>query len=192
MYITYIFQKLPVKYCSKARRLVLDNLQLILCNRVNVQEPHSKKTESSQSSNIIIEPRHDKTNKMSERPAKTQISLGIRPVWSESSLCAQWVAKVPRFLHPDSEDWSDWADAQADLSLRWAHLFRWFCHAHTHSLIVRFFVAKCASTVRAYTEYFNCNLKLQLLQNLQWITILCKGIDTGIRKMCVYGCNCVP
>ena len=26
------------------------------------------------------EPRHDKTNKM--RPAKTQISLGIRPVWS--------------------------------------------------------------------------------------------------------------
>ena len=38
------------------------------------------------------EPRHDKTNKVSVRPAKTQISLGIRPVWSESSLCAQWVA----------------------------------------------------------------------------------------------------
>ena len=37
-------------------------------------------------------------------PAKTQISLGIRPVWSESSLCAQWVAKDPRFLHADSED----------------------------------------------------------------------------------------
>ena len=34
------------------------------------------------------EPRHDKTNKMSVRPAKTQISLGIRPVWSESSLSA--------------------------------------------------------------------------------------------------------
>ena len=36
----------------------------------------------------IIEPRHEKTNKMSVRPAKTQISLGIRPVWSESSLSA--------------------------------------------------------------------------------------------------------
>ena len=36
----------------------------------------------------IHEPRHDKTNKMSVRPAKTQISLGIRPVWSESSLSA--------------------------------------------------------------------------------------------------------
>ena len=51
------------------------------------------------------EPWHDKTNKMSVRPAKTQISLGIRPVWSESSLSAQWIAKDPRFLHADSEDW---------------------------------------------------------------------------------------
>ena len=34
------------------------------------------------------EPRHVKTNKVSVRPAKTQISLGIRPVWSESSLPA--------------------------------------------------------------------------------------------------------
>ena len=59
---------------------------------------------------------------MSVRQAKTQISLGIRPVWSESSLFAQWVAKDPSFLHADSEDWSDWVDAQADLSLRWAHL----------------------------------------------------------------------
>ena len=32
------------------------------------------------------ERRHDKTNKVTERPAKTQISLGIRPVRSESSL----------------------------------------------------------------------------------------------------------
>ena len=35
-----------------------------------------------------IEPRHDKTNKVSVRPAKTQISLGICPIWSESSLSA--------------------------------------------------------------------------------------------------------
>ena len=38
------------------------------------------------------------------RPAKTQISMGICPVWSESSLCAQWVAKDTSFLHADSED----------------------------------------------------------------------------------------
>ena len=41
----------------------------------------------------------------------------LRSAWAsaqsdQSSLCAQWVAKGPRFLH---------ADAQADLSLRWAY-----------------------------------------------------------------------
>ena len=53
---------------------------------------------------LPYELRHDKTNNMSVRPAKTQISLGIRPVWSESSLCAEWVAKDPSFIHADSED----------------------------------------------------------------------------------------
>ena len=47
---------------------------------------------------IVYEPRHDNTNKMSVRPAKTQISLGIHPVWSESSLSAWrklWVFSYP-------------------------------------------------------------------------------------------------
>ena len=44
-----------------------------------------------------------KPTKWHVRPAKTQISLGIRRVWSESSLCAQWLAKGPSFLHADSE-----------------------------------------------------------------------------------------
>ena len=35
--------------------------------------------------------------------------------------CTQWVVKDPSFLHANSEDWSDWEDAQAELSLRWAH-----------------------------------------------------------------------
>ena len=64
---------------------------------------------------------------MSVRPAKTLITLDIRASAQsdQSSMCAQWVAKGPRFLHADSEDSDqtgrDWADAQADLSLRWAH-----------------------------------------------------------------------
>ena len=82
----------------------------------------------------VHEPPDDKTNKMNVHPAKTQISQGIRPVWSESSLCAQWVAMDPSFLQADSKD-SDQtrADAQADLSLRWAHMpFCWFCHEVAH------------------------------------------------------------
>ena len=73
------------------------------------------------------EPRHDKTNKTSVRPAKTQISLSIRPVWSESSLCAQWVAKDPRFLHADSED--------SDQTGRMPRLI-WVLAAHTLTLLV--------------------------------------------------------
>ena len=55
-------------------------------------------------------------------PAKTQISLGICPVWLEPSLCTVWVASDPRCLHVDSE-------AQADMSLHWSHRsFYCFCH----------------------------------------------------------------
>ena len=64
-----------------------------------------------------------KPSKWHVRPAKTQLSLGIRPVWSESSLCAQWVAKDPSFLHADSED-SDQislGSAQSDQSVRCPH-----------------------------------------------------------------------
>ena len=56
------------------------------------------------------------------RPAKTQISLGIRRVWSAQSDQVFAVRPVGSFLHADSEDWSNWADAKADLSLRWADM----------------------------------------------------------------------
>ena len=45
-----------------------------------------------------------KQTKWPVHPAKTQISLDINPVWSESLQCAQWVAEDPRFLYADSED----------------------------------------------------------------------------------------
>ena len=84
----------------------------------------------------LTEPPHDKTNKMPVRPAKAQISLGIRPVWSESSLSISlgnrpvwsvfavrtkkaWFLSYP--LSAKRRFWSDLADAQTDLSLRWAH-----------------------------------------------------------------------
>ena len=62
-----------------------------------------------------------KPTKWSVCPVNTQISLGLRSVWSESSLSAWWkLGSLPtHWVH--SEDWSDWTDAQADLSLRWAH-----------------------------------------------------------------------
>ena len=80
-------------------------------------------------SNLKNEPPHDKTNNVAVRSAKTQISLGIRPVWSESSLCAQWLAKDPSFFHVDSEDFDQtgrmpsWSESSLG-----AQSFCWFCH----------------------------------------------------------------
>ena len=55
------------------------------------------------------------------RPAKTQISLGIRPVWSvfPVRLKKAWVLSYP--LSVQRRLWSDLADAKADLTLRRAH-----------------------------------------------------------------------
>ena len=45
-----------------------------------------------------------------------------------------WVVSYP--LSAQRRLWSDWADAQADLSLRWAHMpFCWFCHEAAHIII---------------------------------------------------------
>ena len=61
-----------------------------------------------------------KTNKMTVRQAKTQISLGICPVWSEPSLCTQWVAKDLSFLHADSDDWVFTGRTATLLVLSWS------------------------------------------------------------------------
>ena len=68
-------------------------------------------------SNTIDESRHVKTNKMALRPAKTQISL-IRVF--AVRMKEAWVLSYP--LSAQRRLRSDWADAQADLSLRWAHI----------------------------------------------------------------------
>ena len=48
------------------------------------------------------------------RPAKVQISLGIRAVWSEPFMCALWISKDATFLHLHNEDRSDCTGARAE------------------------------------------------------------------------------
>ena len=97
-------------------------------------------------------------------PAKTQISLGIPPVWSESSLCAQWVAKDPRFLHADSKDsWADWADAQADLSLRWMQ-------AHFVGFVMSRFTSSSTWWLHNYIQRIT-NCMTQVLFFVWWLIV---------------------
>ena len=51
--------------------------------------------------------------------------------------------------------WSEWTDAQADLSLRWAHRsFCWFCHAVAHFIPLMFQSFRwCLTFVRMYIYY---------------------------------------
>ena len=71
------------------------------------------------------EPQHYKTNKMTCALSEDSDQPGHPP--------SQWVAEDPMFLHADSEDWSDWVDVQADLSLCWAQRsFCWFGRTVVH------------------------------------------------------------
>ena len=107
-----------------------------------------------------------KPTKWHVRPAKTQINLGIRPVWSESLLCALWVAKDPSFLHADSEDSNQTGRMLRLICPRWAHMpFCWFCHAW---LIWTFCLSKKTDfwntlIIQKYLQYLEYSIEIALL-----------------------------
>ena len=81
----------------------------------------------------ITKPQHDKTNKMAYAPSEDSDQPGHPPslirVFAVHSTGSSG-PKVSSCRQPRL--WSDWADAdaQADLTLCWAHSsFCWFCHA---------------------------------------------------------------
>ena len=75
-------------------------------------------------------PEPDKTNKL-VHPAKTQISLDIHPVLSVFDVRMKFGSLANHKVH--IEDFSNWADVQADQSSqgRTGH-FVVFCHALAH------------------------------------------------------------
>ena len=93
----------------------------------------------------LLEPPCDKTNKMTVRPAKTQISLGIRPVWSESSLSAwrklgflatHWVHSKTLIRLGGGPGWSK--------SSLCTQSFCWFCQEVAH-LIYSYWHKQCSN-----------------------------------------------
>ena len=70
----------------------------------------------------INEPPHDKTNKMTYAPCEDSDQPGHPPSLIRVfavHMKKTWVLSYP--LSAQRRLWSDWADAQADLSHRWAH-----------------------------------------------------------------------
>ena len=77
-----------------------------------------------------------KPTKWHVRPAKTQISLGFHPVWSEYSLSA-WRKLRSLATHVAYREDSD---AQAALSRHWAHIsFCWLSHDVAQMHDIKFF-----------------------------------------------------
>ena len=66
---------------------------------------------------------------MTAHPAKTQIGLGIRPVWSESSLSAwrKFGSLASHWAHSEDSDQSGWCPGWSESSLG-TQSFCWFCH----------------------------------------------------------------
>ena len=83
---------------------------------------------------VLFEPHRDKTNKMACAPSEDSDQPGHPP--SLIRVFAVRLKKARILSYPLSAQrrlWSDWSDAQADLSLRWAHMpFCWFCHDAAH------------------------------------------------------------
>ena len=116
-----------------------------------------------------VEPWHDKTNKMSVRLAKTQISLGIRPVWSVFAVCMKkaWVLSYPSSTQ--RRLWSDWADAQADLSLRCVHThFIGFVMLWFKLLLIGKRMCICLASVS-----FQCKF---------WLTLRCQEVSSCLGR----------
>ena len=100
-----------------------------------------------------FETRHDQTYKMSVRPAKTQISLGIHPVWSESSLSA-WKKLGSLATH--------WAHSEySDQTGRMPRLI-WVFNGHTATLLVLSFAAHF--TFYAFV-YFTSSFQVHILRH---------------------------
>ena len=85
------------------------------------------------------EPPHDKTNKTkkmacapsedSDQPGHPPSLIRVFAVRMKKAWALSYPLRAQRRL------WSDWVDAQADLSLRCAHMpFCWFCHWVVHIL----------------------------------------------------------
>ena len=82
----------------------------------------------------LYESAHDKTNKMPCAPSEDSDQPGHPPSLIRVFTVRMKIASVLSYsLSGQRRLWSDCADAQADLSLRWVHMaFCWFCHALTN------------------------------------------------------------
>ena len=111
-------------------------------------------------------------------PAKTQISLGICPVRSESLLYTQWVAKDPSFHHADSKD--------SDQTGRMPRLIRVFARRTCH--FVGFDMRRLNYLAMQITVDIGCGFGPNIESELQGKRMCLTCIICCASGSCVPGC----
>ena len=119
--------------CILSLSMLTDFTVMCWTMRANAKKLLMNRTELS---TFIFEPPHDKMacppSEDSDQPWHPPSLIRVLAVRVKKP----WVLSYP--LSAQRRLWSDWADVQADLSLRWAHRsVCWFCHeaAHLYCLI---------------------------------------------------------
>ena len=128
------------------------------------------------------EPSHDKTNKMACAPSKDSDQSGHLPTLIRVfalRMKKPWALSYP--MSAQQRLWSDWADAHADLSLRWVHthfigfvvlrlIFRISRHAKRTTITaddVKLLVRKTPRLVRLQTYMCINTIFLQIRQEFR-------------------------
>ena len=123
-------------------------------------------------------PRHEKTCLYCMCTSKMQISMHICPVWSETLLSAWSYLRSLASHWAHSEDWSDCADVQADLSHCWVHVILLVLSCCGYMSLVRqsFFLITLSdmSHVIAKPVYVICQKKMQISLHISavWLVFL--------------------
>ena len=126
---------------------------------------------------LSFEPPRDKTNKLTCAPSEDSDQPGHPPSLIRVFAVRSMGSKGPKLSSCGQRRlWSDWADAQADLSPCWAHMqFCWFCHEAVHFIInLRGCVGWLASLLFTYgkNRFSNDLAQIIKLQGKKWLNCM--------------------
>ena len=118
-------QEKPVYFLVEFHQLWNSDCQCCCCMTTFVSDQHWASAWQNQQNDLCAPQR--------------QISLGIRPLWSEPLLCALWVAKDAMLLQADSEDSDQTGQMPRLIWVFTRHTsFCWFCHALAQLSFIQF------------------------------------------------------
>ena len=130
------------------------------------------------------EPPRDKTNKVACAPSEDSDQPGHPPSLIRVFAVRMKKAKVLSYpLSAKRSLWSDWADAQADLSLRWAHMsVCWFCHEAAHMWRIRVFVIQNYILWPLCQTHYLERFLIKAVFYLQTIHQMVCGLTRGVHE----------